>query len=93
MKLVKRKEIKNGKKLLCNLTEGWRSRGQVLPIKDMDDRGNYENRENPVKDFIAISLTPEDPGKITYVGEKLHSSLLDIGDMPTIDPELITHKL
>ena len=46
-----------------------------------------------MKDLIAISLTPEDPGKITYFGEKLHSSLLDIGDMPAIDPELITHKL
>lgn len=44
MKLVKRIEIKKIKELLCNPIKGRMSRGRVLPIKDMDDQENYENR-------------------------------------------------
>ncbi|XP_074346742.1 uncharacterized protein LOC141685547 [Apium graveolens] len=44
------------------------TRGQVLPIEDMDVRENDEHRGKPAEDLVQIFLDPLDPDKVTYIG-------------------------
>ena len=83
--------------------------GQVLPIEDMDVRNDEERRGKPAENLVPIPLIQGEPDKVTYVGAllpeflktKLTSFLQEnsnvfawtAGDMPGIDPQLITHKL
>ncbi|XP_074327837.1 uncharacterized protein LOC141665755 [Apium graveolens] len=49
--------------------------GQVLPIQDWDIRENDEKRGKPAEDLIPIPLVPEDPEKVTFIGESLEEPL------------------
>ncbi|XP_074342297.1 uncharacterized protein LOC141679805 [Apium graveolens] len=85
------------------------TRGQVLPIEDMDVRENDELRGKPVDDLVPIPLDPLDPEKVAYIGASLDKPLKGrmitflqenndlfawrAADMPGIDPNLITHRL
>ncbi|XP_063938824.1 uncharacterized protein LOC135148293 [Daucus carota subsp. sativus] len=42
--------------------------GQVLPIEDLDVREEEERRGNPAEDLVPISLYPDEPEKMTYLG-------------------------
>ena len=75
----------------------------------MDVREKEEQRGKPAEDLVPISLYPEEPEKVTYIGASLPEDLkggltkflrnnCDVfawtaADMPGIDPALITHKL
>ncbi|XP_063942647.1 uncharacterized protein LOC135150314 [Daucus carota subsp. sativus] len=83
--------------------------GQVLPIEDLDVRGEEERRGKPAEDLIPIPLYTEEPEKVTYVGALLQEDLKQevvkflrnnrdvfawtAADMPGIDPSFMTHKL
>ncbi|XP_074351539.1 uncharacterized protein LOC141690635 [Apium graveolens] len=74
-----------------------------------DIRDNDEKRGKPYEDLIPDPVAPENPEKVTFIGasleEPLRGRLLRLlqensdvfawlaTDMPSIDPELITHKL
>nr|XP_017228849.1 PREDICTED: uncharacterized protein LOC108204072 [Daucus carota subsp. sativus] len=45
--------------------------GQVLPIEDLDVREEEERRGKPAEDLVPLSLYPDEPEKVTYVGASL----------------------
>ena len=49
--------------------------GQVLPIEDIDVRGDEGRRGNPAEDLIPVHLDPEDPKQVTYIGASLQGPL------------------
>ncbi|XP_017256327.2 uncharacterized protein LOC108225883 [Daucus carota subsp. sativus] len=83
--------------------------GQVMPIEDLDVRGEEERKGKPAEDLVPISLYPDEPEKVTFVGVSLPKDLKvefvkflrnnrDVfawiaADMPGIDPSYMTHKL
>lgn len=83
--------------------------GQGLPIKDLDAREKEEMRGKPVEDLVPISLYPEEPYKVTYVGASFTGDLKyefvkflrnnrdgfswTAVDIPGIDPLFMTHTL
>ena len=49
--------------------------GQVVPIEDLDVRGEEERRGKPAEDLVPITLYAEEPDKVTYVGALLQEDL------------------
>ncbi|XP_074377299.1 uncharacterized protein LOC141718819 [Apium graveolens] len=63
------------------------TRGQVLPIEDMDVRENEELQGKLAEDLVPIPLDSLDPEEVTKI------FTWTTADMPGIHPNLITHKL
>ncbi|XP_074336906.1 uncharacterized protein LOC141674079 [Apium graveolens] len=105
----KKGETRRWLEVVISLAKGRWSRGQVLPIEDLDIRENDKKLGKPAEDLILVSLAPKDPEKVSFIGasseEPLKGKLVSFlqgnndvfawsaADMPDIDPKLITHKL
>ncbi|XP_072059698.1 uncharacterized protein [Arachis hypogaea] len=79
-----------------------------LKLTELDPRADFQDRPTPNDELTKLSLT-DDPTKFTFIGTSVESEEKDklirflrentdlfawtTGDMPGIDPSVITHKL